>query len=241
MVTGCVYNGKNTVPYPLPENKTRSTFKTDTHKGEGFNEVRFEDKKDREEIFTHAQKNKNTKIENNRTEQVNTNKVESVGHNKASEIGNDMLQVVDGNMEVRVGPANRGRVTPAGAKNQVEGIGPRADQIGRPGDGPKGQGQLTVSVERSKSQSIGESHSESVGDRKTTNVGSDYDLFAKRNIHIEAAEEIRLTCGRSQVTMTADGVVRVNGKKIINESGLNVIAADDLKDGAQKIVKAVKG
>ncbi len=31
------------------------------------------------------------------------------------------------------------------------------------------------------------------------------------------------------------------GKKIIAESGLNVIAADDLKDGAQKIVKAVKG
>jgi len=31
------------------------------------------------------------------------------------------------------------------------------------------------------------------------------------------------------------------GKKIINESGLDVIAADDLKDGAQKIVKAVKG
>jgi len=31
------------------------------------------------------------------------------------------------------------------------------------------------------------------------------------------------------------------GKKIIRESGLNVIAADDLKDGAQKIVQAVKG
>ncbi|MGR3484488.1 MAG: ADP-forming succinate--CoA ligase subunit beta [Paracoccaceae bacterium] len=31
------------------------------------------------------------------------------------------------------------------------------------------------------------------------------------------------------------------GKAIINESGLDVIAADDLKDGAQKIVKAVKG
>ncbi|MEP0519462.1 MAG: ADP-forming succinate--CoA ligase subunit beta [Hyphomicrobiales bacterium] len=32
-----------------------------------------------------------------------------------------------------------------------------------------------------------------------------------------------------------------SGKKIINESGLNVIAADDLDDAAQKIVKAVKG
>ncbi|MEJ8475172.1 ADP-forming succinate--CoA ligase subunit beta [Roseibium algae] len=31
------------------------------------------------------------------------------------------------------------------------------------------------------------------------------------------------------------------GKKIISESGMNVIAADDLDDAAQKIVKAVKG
>jgi succinyl-CoA synthetase beta subunit len=31
------------------------------------------------------------------------------------------------------------------------------------------------------------------------------------------------------------------GKKIINESGLNVISADDLDDAAQKIVNAVKG
>ncbi|AUH63158.1 ADP-forming succinate--CoA ligase subunit beta [Paracoccus zhejiangensis] len=31
------------------------------------------------------------------------------------------------------------------------------------------------------------------------------------------------------------------GKEIIRNSGLNVIAADDLKDGAEKIVKAVKG
>ena len=31
------------------------------------------------------------------------------------------------------------------------------------------------------------------------------------------------------------------GKKIINESGLNVISADDLDDAARKIVAAVKG
>jgi succinyl-CoA synthetase beta subunit len=30
------------------------------------------------------------------------------------------------------------------------------------------------------------------------------------------------------------------GKKIINESGLNVISADDLDDAAQKVVSAVK-
>ena len=31
------------------------------------------------------------------------------------------------------------------------------------------------------------------------------------------------------------------GKKILNESGLNVISADDLDDAAKKIVAAVKG
>ncbi|WP_231119163.1 type VI secretion system Vgr family protein [Rhodovulum sp. MB263] len=31
LVTGCVYNGRNPVPYDLPANKTRSTFRTDSH------------------------------------------------------------------------------------------------------------------------------------------------------------------------------------------------------------------
>jgi succinyl-CoA synthetase beta subunit len=50
-----------------------------------------------------------------------------------------------------------------------------------------------------------------------------------------------------QVGLKVPLVVRLEGtnveqgKKIINERGLDVIAADDLKDGAQKIVKAVKG
>lgn len=37
---------------------------------------------------------------------------------------------------------------------------------------------------------------------------------AKRNINIEAGEEIRLTWGRTVMTMTADGPIRMNGIKI---------------------------
>jgi len=50
-----------------------------------------------------------------------------------------------------------------------------------------------------------------------------------------------------QVGLKVPLVVRLEGtnaelgKKIINESGLNVIAANDLADGAEKIVKAVRG
>jgi type VI secretion system secreted protein VgrG len=57
LVTGVVYNATQTVPYPLPDNMTRSTVKSNSSKGGGgFNELRFEDKKDSEEIFIQAQK-----------------------------------------------------------------------------------------------------------------------------------------------------------------------------------------
>ena len=52
IVTGCVYNATNTVPYGLPDNMTRSTIMTNSSKGGGgFNELRFEDKKDSEEVY----------------------------------------------------------------------------------------------------------------------------------------------------------------------------------------------
>ncbi|HDT2998015.1 TPA: type VI secretion system tip protein VgrG, partial [Proteus mirabilis] len=44
IITGCTYNGRNRSPIDLPKHKTRTTFRTKTHKGDGFNELRFEDK-----------------------------------------------------------------------------------------------------------------------------------------------------------------------------------------------------
>src|SRR5690606_33717122 len=65
VVTGCVYNGDNRPPYPLPDEKTKSTLKTDSSPGGGgFNELRFEDAKGNEEIFLHAQRDLNQTIRN---------------------------------------------------------------------------------------------------------------------------------------------------------------------------------
>ena len=60
----------NTPPYGLPEHKTRTTLKTKTHKGEGSNELRFEDEADEEQIYVHAQKDLDLLTENNRTEVI---------------------------------------------------------------------------------------------------------------------------------------------------------------------------
>ncbi|WP_281824779.1 hypothetical protein [Jannaschia rubra] len=47
-MTGCVCNGANEPPYPLPTKKTKFTFKTDTHQGAGFNELMFGEEKDKQ-------------------------------------------------------------------------------------------------------------------------------------------------------------------------------------------------
>lgn len=214
IVTGCVYNGKNDAPYPLPEHKTRSTFKTDTHQGEGFNELRFEDESGQEEIYVHAQRDRNSKVENNQSERVNVNKVESVGHDKASEIENNLLQAVGGSMDLRVGPGNKGIVAPAGAKERPEGLPNVPVQYGPAGSNP-GAGDLSISVERNKIQSVGANHDEKVRQNKYSDVGKSYHLDVRNEILITAGDRITLSCGQTRVVMEDNGTITVNGKTMV--------------------------
>ncbi len=55
---------------------------------------------------------------------------------------------------------------------------------------------------------------------------------------VAAVKEVGL---KVPLVVRLEGTKVEEGKAIINNSGLDVIAAEDLKDGAQKIVKAVKG
>ena len=67
LVVGCVYNDQYVPAYPDSE-AMKSSLKTVTFKSdEGYNEFRFNDEKDKEEIFVHAQKDVNIEIENSRT------------------------------------------------------------------------------------------------------------------------------------------------------------------------------
>lgn len=93
IVTGAVYNAEQTVPYPLPAEQTKSTIKSNSSKGgAGFNELRFEDKKNAEEIFMHAQKDMNIEVEHDRKATVRT--------------GNETLIVAQGNRTVQVSKGN---------------------------------------------------------------------------------------------------------------------------------------
>ncbi len=110
IVTGCVYNATTTVPYGLPDNKTRSTIKTNSSTGGGgFNELRFEDKKDSEEVFFQAQKDYNKVVLNNETVKITQDTTTTVDKGNCSVTlnqGDNTLTVSQGNNSTTVSTGN---------------------------------------------------------------------------------------------------------------------------------------
>ena len=71
LITGCVYNAEQTLPYTLPDKMTTSTWLSRSSKeGEAGNELRFDDTKDSEELYVHAQKDMTVEVENDRSHTI---------------------------------------------------------------------------------------------------------------------------------------------------------------------------
>ncbi|MBE1273289.1 type VI secretion system Vgr family protein, partial [Enterovibrio baiacu] len=96
IITGRTYHATNVPPYPLPANKTRTVIRTETHQGEGFNELRFEDEAGQEEIYVHAQKDMNLLAENDRKDNIKHDLHLDVENERFSHIKVDDHLTVDG-------------------------------------------------------------------------------------------------------------------------------------------------
>ena len=101
LVTGCVYNGDAMPPYALPAEQTKSTIMSNSSKGgAGYNEIRFEDKKDSEEIYVQAEKDFNRVVKNNDTLKVGFEKKDK--GDQTIQIKNDQNLDVGGNQTVAI-------------------------------------------------------------------------------------------------------------------------------------------
>jgi len=112
IVTGCVYNPQTMPPYTLPDEKTKSTMKSNSSKGgNGFNEFRFEDKKGSEQIFIHAEKNEDIRVKNDAMEYIGNDRhlivandqYEKVIKDKHLHVQGDHKEKIDGKMSITVG------------------------------------------------------------------------------------------------------------------------------------------
>ena len=95
LVIGALYNGQNTPPISLPDDKTQSTLRTASSPGSGgSNELRFEDAAGAEELFLHAEKDQDVEVLNDASERV-------IG-SQSRKVEGDASTTVEGNQVQRV-------------------------------------------------------------------------------------------------------------------------------------------
>ena len=112
IVTGRLYHALNKPPYALPDEKTKSAIKTSSSPGgEGFNELRFEDKKGDEQIFMHAEKNLDLRVKNDllgvierdRNLTVKRDSFETVEFDRHVNVTRDEMTTIGRDRHVKVG------------------------------------------------------------------------------------------------------------------------------------------
>ncbi|MDC0612579.1 type VI secretion system tip protein VgrG, partial [Vibrio sp.] len=102
IVTGRTYHAKNNPPYSLPDNKTKTVIRTESHQGKGFNELSFEDQSGSEKIYLHAQKDFDTLIENDATQHIKHDQHLTVENDRYTKVKvNDHL-TVDGEQRIKI-------------------------------------------------------------------------------------------------------------------------------------------
>ena len=208
LVTGCVFNGANTVPYALPAQQTRSALRSQsTPGGPGYNEIGFEDKKDAEELFLHAQKDMLTKVLNDCAR--------SVGHDDSVTVKNDQtLEVQEGNQKITVTKGNRETAIAAGTDTLTV------------------KGTRSVTVEGDETHVSKANFTHTVKGNYTLKVSGDLTIEVTGAVRIKAGTTLDNEAGTALGNKAGTELVNKAGTNLTNNAGVTLTS----KAGASQTV-----
>ena len=229
IITGRVYNAEQVPPYTLPASGTQSGIISRSSKGgasDNFNEIWFEDEKGKEEVYIHAEKDKNEVVENDNDEEI--------GHDESIKVGNDQQVSVGNNQSISV---KKDRTKSVGGNERVSVDKNRSETV---------SGEETVSIAKDRNHSVGaneslnvsgtreasvgKSETISVTENRTTTIGKKDEITVGKTLTITVADEIVLKTGQASISMKKNGEITIKGKDIkLDGSGkVNVKAASDV-------------
>ncbi len=205
IITGRVYNNSPQcpVPYKLPDMKSISTMKSSVYKGgEGFNEIRFEDKKGEEQVFIHAEKQMDVRVKadcyewigNDRHLVVVNDQLEHIKHDRSEIVDNDHKELIKNDRNVKV------------------------------------TGKEAVEITKSKSLKVTDDVIEVFEKNQSTVVTENHYLKAK-NIVIEATENITLKVTNDSFIAIEKDSITIKTKAMdvtTTEKGIDIKAMKDI-------------
>jgi type VI secretion system secreted protein VgrG len=231
IIVGSVFNPDQMPAYKLPDEKTKSYVKSNTSPGGvGFNEIRLEDKKDKEQVFMHAQRNMDVRVRNDSLERVLHDRHLIVGDDKDGQKVGDQLELVYRDKHLRVN------------RHQAEQIDGNYQLLVGKGEAQDG-GNLDVSVEKQKTETIGGGYdlhvtkdknekvdgtaSLTAGQDKHQKIGMNYAVESGQTVHIkagmtvviEAGVQLSLKVGGNFIDISPAGVAIQGTMVMINSGG----------------------
>jgi type VI secretion system secreted protein VgrG len=221
LITGRVYNGVNTAPWKLPEQKTVSGMRSRSSKGGGdkdFNELRFDDKKGTEYVWFQAQKDYHQWVKNDAQVTVEGNRSQEVKKDEAFKVGGKLDGDVAKEVTLKIGTDTHGSVggdliLKIGGKTHVAVTGAIAASA-QSADVKTSQGVKLDALE--------------------------VHLKAKTSIVIDAGVKISLKAGAAFITLGPDGV-SISGPIVkINSGGSADSASAPSNPAAPKDPAALK-
>jgi len=193
VITGSVYNGKNSPPYTLPDSGTKSGVLSRSSKGGGAanaNEWRFEDKKGSEQVYIHAEKDMDQSIEHDRRIAVGNNDSLTITGNQTEQVqGNYNLQVKGDSVQQIMGKSDLGIV-----------------------------GNLSEQVTGSHSMSISSSEAIQVSQAYSMDAGTTVYIKGGMTVVIEAGLELSLVASGGFIDIGPAGVA-ISGTMVLINSG----------------------
>jgi type VI secretion system secreted protein VgrG len=197
IITGRVYNNVQLVPYPLPDNGTRTTFKTRSSKGGGsdnYNELRFEDKTGSEQVFVRGEKDYDTRIKHDSREWI--------GNNRSKMVVKDQMQKVSGDDHTQI------------VGNRIEKVGGTEDiQIG---------GKRTEKVGGDEIITIGGNRTEKVASDQNLGIGSNLNVKAGQSVSIQAGENLYEKSGMNFAHEAGMAIHLKAGMTMVLEAGMQL-------------------
>jgi len=211
IVTGCVYNGQNSAPENV-KSPTKSIIKSrSSPQSSGFHEISFEDKKDNEKLYVHAEKDAEIEIEENRHTYLHH--------------GSDHLTIERGDRNVCLEGKSQGERDVTGSGNDTLEIKKGNKHISLDeGDFETvlKQGNLTIKIDKGN-QSI------EIKGNQSTSVGGNCDFDTKGNVD-------QTVGGKYQLKITGDFDINVTGKFKVDAMG-----GFEMKTMAQGEIEAMGG
>ncbi len=244
LITGMVPNAHNMPPWDLPANQTQSGILSRSTPNGSYanaNALRFEDKKGREQLWLHAERDQLTEVEHDEDKWVGNDRRKTVDHDETTHIKHDRTETVDNDETITVHNNRTEQVD----KNETIGIGGnRSKTIGKNRKDEIGKNWSTY-VARMKTETVGMAYMQNVGMGRMENVGLAYNLNVGtlmatvvginqitkvgKTISITAGDELSITVGLARLKMTADGKVFINGSQVsVDATGPVQISGNDV-------------